>query len=286
MISPSKLLRSQAGSTIVVVAIGLIALGAIFYSYANWATSTQKGKKNIDTKATVRSLMDQIANSIDNDQAFFNTASNNARLNCFVSGGSCPMGATGALNIYLGGPVGPNSVLSSTNPSSGFDMNGNICTGFDATLGNDQCPIRFEVTGELSCGSSCTATVDAVQRVSIEPRLQVNIKLRFKPRTPSAFTSMNEEKVYNVLFDRGKNKGVTKSYCAAIGGVYNSSSRFCTLNTQGDCPSGSYMVGLDGSGGRVCQQRLAAGVNVDVACSPGAAFVGTLTTGKFTCGKY
>jgi len=288
LISPNKIVHSQKGSTIVVAAIGLIALGAIFYSYVNWATSTQKGKKDIDTKATVRAIMDQISNSIDNDQAFFNTASNNPSLNCFVNGGSCPMGPIGPINVYLAGPLGPNSIFASSNLSTGFDLGGKPCTSFDSVNGNDQCPIRFEVTGEMACSANgvCTATVNSTQKVSIDPQLRINIKLKFKPRTAANFGSLNEEQVYNINFDRGQNKGVTQNYCAAIGGIYNTSSKFCILNTQGDCPAGTYMTGIDGNGGRVCQSKQIPLGNIDAACGSGSGFVGMYVDGRLTCGKY
>lgn len=261
--------------------VGIMALGTIMYSYVNWATTVQRGRKAADTKAAVRMIMTQIANALDNDQAFYNTARFHSRLNCYVAGGDCPEGDTGPINVYLAGASAPAMLVDMSRPNVGFDMNGDVCENFNADTGNDACPFRFNVSGQIQCFGNCLAEVEARQRVAVNPRLNINIQLVFKPQNPGNFAPLNEQQVYNMNFARGLNQSVTRGYCNAVGGAYFASARFCSIG-KGECPNGYYFKGLDSSGTIICGQK----VYADIACAPGAAFVGTRADGKIICGKY
>lgn len=261
----------------------MVALGAILTAYLNWATSMQKQKKSVGVKSSVREIMNEIANAIENDHSFYNTARYNSRLNCYVTGAACTPGQVGLINIYLAGNSGGSSELfSGASSSSGFTIDGVPCNSFDATTGNDQCPIRFEISAQISCPGSCTPAVSANNPVAVDPPLNITISLKFNPQNKAQFPSLNEQQIYTVSFERGKNKRLTQNYCESIGGKYNAANRFCVLNAAGNCPDGTYMTGLDGSGGIICAGKQ----YVNVACAPGAAFVGTLNDGKLLCGKY
>jgi hypothetical protein len=252
----------------------------------DWATTTQKQRRHYEAQAVVRMLVSQIGNAIENDQSFYLTANDpaNPNLACYVTTGTCaPWSGPIQLNV-----AGTPGAFVGLNANSGFGLDGKPCNTFDATNGNDACPFRFIVTVTINCSAGCSTSVSMPNRpVSILPTPNIDIQLVYKPKNREDLGELYPE-LYRLGFDRGKNKSTTQNYCSAVGGVYNASSKFCSLLSAGGACSfvGGYMTGLTNSSSGsslVCNQKT---MNFNGACAPRSAYVGFVGGGQFLCNKY
>lgn len=108
---------------------------------------------------------------IQNDEAWQNTVNDtaNTSLACLKNHTTCT-GAGGPFRVMNSQNVLVYDALSS--PSTGMTVDGQTCSTFDATNGNDQCPLRLDLSWTAVCSGTCMV-----------PQVQITGTATFKPRS-------------------------------------------------------------------------------------------------------
>jgi len=319
--SSHTLLRKQAmrGFSLiqVIVAAGILGILALFAS----KIVTQVTKSNLVgiTVSSAEFFKKEIITIIEDDEAFQLTvaaAKNAGTLSCLIDLTD---------NQLCTDNSGPNSqgfliqlldrqknvVFDSTDLSAGLRIGGSLCNTFNATNGNDSCPLRLEIRVKLVCPVGETTCNS--------PQVQIIAKFVYKPKTIEFSVPFNEAR-HSFTFVRNASGDLVaeiRATCKAIGGNFDATtlncSFFCSPNQvlisfsktgpqcappgtlipdlQIVCPVGKFLVGLDSFGNKICRDVAAASTSftgggtptASVTCPPGTALQTIDSSGNPVC---
>ncbi len=166
------------------------------------------------------------------------------QVNSTISGGieiySAERDSGGAAQLYYNGLDGS---------SGGFTLNGQPCTGFNATAGSgsDSCPIRINIELRKRCamvnGDPC-----GINSIDVVGSFVFNAKTL-------SFGSVNYDNV-NFEVNRTKLIKLNDFSCLNMGGDYtnNNSSEVCALKVaEMQCADGNYIKGFS-NGSPICEK--------------------------------
>lgn len=160
--SGHDIIANQKGFSI----INTLIVGAIT-SITTFAVTTavlrqQFTQEEILFKNNVIDIRDSLLSAVASDSAWAMTRSKNAVMNCVTPEQTyCRTGVFDRATIVLYDGSG-NAIYNSTNPSAGYRMDGAPCNSFSSS-GNDQCPLRVNVSWRSTCGSDgCSKWEDFV----------------------------------------------------------------------------------------------------------------------------
>lgn len=230
-------LRTQVGMTIVEVLIAsAIAVVAFVSAGSTIGYYYQSSKRNTFTES-LSIIRNNLYAAIINDASWELMKNVNSDMACLQSGTAltaCPNA------IPVGTPVPITAtqikVLDSvgallydpTSATSGYDLRGNPCNAYDATNGNDACPIRVNVSwGPADCAAASCPIPELVN---------VSIRFFYKPSTSNQQMAANVTRLnVNLLRSRA---GAVAGYVVGTCGTANNSPAYsipiiglCTLGT-------------------------------------------------------
>ena len=188
--------------------LSLVSLVRQFGTVSNAATVTQ-------TAITLRS---HIWTAIQNEKAWEKTVADtaNASFNCLRTATTC-LDATGPLVLRdsMNGVV-----YDSTVPTNGFKIGGALCNTYDDLDGNDQCPLRMDLSWRAVCTAPC-----------LNPQIKILGIVKFRPKSPDLRVAFNPAK-YNIDLFRGSTIGSTAEMCAMLGGTIDVATEKCILSAM------------------------------------------------------
>lgn len=227
----------------VLVATGLISI--LTLAVSTLVTDLLKQQSNATLVSNVNTTKQQLASMIQDDRAWLNTIADatvntdaTTNLNCLraVSGSSCP--TSGGPYPFV--PIGANGQLlfGSYNPianqTQGFDKNGALCTGYNATTGNNNCQYRYTFFWTPMCPASGAC---------LAPQAKVDIVFAHSPA--SGYTRLSTTKNSLSIIRGLPNTSYSFSTCQLLKGTYDPATLTCTMPYDNyTCPVGESVVGF------------------------------------------
>jgi len=194
-----------------------------------------RGMSLAESKYTFMSLRDSFKALLLDDNVWYNTvnASINTSLDCLknnatnVANGfdcSANMNIDNPILEIHGGDSANSYVAYQVGPSTGgkffgFKKTGEPCPDFDPTNGDVACPIRVEVTWKPLClvATNCKG-----------PMTEVSAKFHYN--TGNVQSSNINVKVFNFSIKRPGKSVTPEDTCASLGGVFNSTTKQCSID--------------------------------------------------------
>jgi type II secretory pathway pseudopilin PulG len=222
--------------------------------------------------AQINTLHRAMINMLASDQSWTNTLQSprNPGMACLYNGNQCTPGVPSPFVLY---DTGNAVYFDSTNPSNGFNANGESCAAF-SNSGNDSCPFRFAMTWTAVCIRPACAT----------PQVMISAKLLYAPRTGSL--GINVENYSIASFYR--NPPVTQ-LCGSANGAY-----LVGLPTTNLCTTGAFPSAVTGTGpwtwscfGSGNSESCSSNVPINGICGPsnGQTFTVAPTSGLCSAGS-
>jgi|GEM_PF-7032821 type II secretory pathway pseudopilin PulG len=219
-----KLIHSRSGFGIIEVLIAFGLVGVLTSVMVSLFSHIQKQQRQTNVASTLTSMRENIIKILSDGRAWDNTIGDAANTNveCLnLRNGTCTTTSPGAdpnplVNAFFdAAPFLPLPILrqagdapgaiyiNSTLPNSGFRNDGSPCDTFEINpaLGNDSCPIRWEIVLQYTCaaGSPC-----------IDPTVRVIAYVYYRPSPASGLAVTINENRFIIVLTRGA-RGENKS---------------------------------------------------------------------------
>lgn len=173
---PGYLIYQKSGISIVeiLIALGLVGIMAAAFTSMFMNSERQQGQMNLKFQADlIRKNLTVALNTQASWQNTIATAANNRAsgpaLDCLVNSTPCTnngtdlaAGGTALTNMAIkeirdNGPAGGQIAYDLNSAGAGFTSQGTVCNTFIAppAVGNDACPLKFNITWTAMCGASC-----------------------------------------------------------------------------------------------------------------------------------
>ncbi|MDR3606897.1 MAG: hypothetical protein P4M08_05885 [Oligoflexia bacterium] len=178
-------LRDRRGFTIVeaLITAALVGLAAPAVAYLAHLSAQQ------EIQATVTSKMEVIRRNfiadLQNNAAWVNTVADtsaNPSMTCLTTPSSPCSASLPPTKFLLHDPT-KAVFYDGTNTASGYTgTDGTYCQSFDASNGNDGCPISYNLTWQPVCSGSCPAS---------PPLIHITGTVTYKPKSASRTVAFN-----------------------------------------------------------------------------------------------
>jgi prepilin-type N-terminal cleavage/methylation domain-containing protein len=207
------------------VASGIIAITAFFI--AQYSGLTKSRSRAMRVKSVAQMISFNVQRLIQNDADWNLTLysiSNNSQLRCLRSQGNVATNAScqnadvsGGIEVFRA-PIVNVPYYSTRNPTQGFNMDAEPCTGFSERQGSPDCPFRVELDLELQCLNGCNLR-----------NLNIKSRLLYRPGPSEMvqnFVGVNfeENRLLPLVID--------DSNCTDHGGTFDDATRTCRLPTR------------------------------------------------------
>lgn len=207
---------NKQGMSLIEVLIGLAMAGILSMVIASILETMSKSQRQTNIKGNIEQLKTSIIRNILDKESWSNTIENATNMaagtQCIADGTPCssspapanPMTLAFAqanlipLTVLHDGAPSPDTgdIVNTTAGTNGFTQHGTSCTTFnsDATVGSDDCPIRYDLFAHYQCGAT---------NPCINPTVTVYGILRFRPNPNSSLRSVINENNYLINITRG-----------------------------------------------------------------------------------
>ncbi|HRK08307.1 MAG TPA: hypothetical protein PLZ57_11100 [Pseudobdellovibrionaceae bacterium] len=265
--SRTRILSQQRGSMLVATMVAAAVVVAIAVGIGHWVDNNIKLNQSIVARNRAVLAHAKLLGTIQNNEAWKATISANGGEFSCLSSNNCPMterdfrlyGSDSAL-VYDPAPA-----------ANGFRWSGETCAEFNATLGSNVCPFRYELKWIPSCASG----------PSCKQKPRVIARLRFRSPDPIVLNVEN----YSIDLIRGEYLASLEDNCAKMGGQIDQDTGKCLLPIQRDttelgCPVGKFLNGIDPTTGEMRCQPIAA---VTSPCPAGSGIQRIQPNGNIQC---
>lgn len=259
----------------ILIAIALAALGGMGFM-TMMLQQQRAGQKDVTAHLGIQALMNNVANTVENDSAWKRMVALNPNLSCLGSeGATCDPANFGAVDVVLSN----DTVFAGKAATAGFDEFGNPCSQFNAAAGHKTCVYRLQVDWDCN-GAACEVTkLDPATGVPVSPKIRINGTFSYAPDEVEKKARIKASE-YNFSFLRSNRKDSVQAACRSLGAFYDQDTNKCKiLKGSGTCPADYHMTGIDAEGNQIC--KLSPMINV--SCPKRNAVVGVGMRGGLKC---
>lgn len=230
-----KFRLNQKGFSIaeVLVAAGLLSLLVTTITVAPSLVGDKSRK--VKVYSTVENVRKTLMKTVMNDKSWNYSINDsaNVELACLRNKTDCT-GAKGVLRLWkTEDQLVFENKFDSKKPTDGFTNEGVPCNSFNASAGNDDCPIRPKVTFEALCSTS----------PCLDPPFQVNIQFLHKPSGMKVYPIER----FNMTMYK-TSLSTVGTLCELMGGEVDEETKKCELGfhiEEFQCPSGEAITSFD-----------------------------------------
>lgn len=230
-----KILKSQRGFTLVESAIAVAMLSVLAYGVFSLSSNMKAMATQLNSVKAINQFKQEILQSLSSNGGWEKSLDESG-VACLVNKTDCASlaGTPMPLKVYR---ADGRLVADSSQPTMGFDRDGNACNSFSVATGNKSCPFRYEVTVSAVCPLSEACT---------NPQEVITGTLLYSggANAVNEIGSINPERHKFSNF-RGEHTNTLTGACAAFGGVFDEATNSCRLPMAGDCPAGQVVVRID-----------------------------------------
>ncbi len=269
--------KNSRGDALVTSLVVVAVIGIILMGIATTLEQYTKGSEKTNRVLTLESLYKSVITTIENDESWKMTVTNNPAMSCLrATGAVCPAGSL-KFNVYLQN----GNLLAQGDPAggNGFDNFGNACTGFSTAVPNDNCPYAYDISASADCVGACPSTVLSItNQVAIVPKVNIRVAILFSGVTNVGMLNMQR---YTSTFVRGQQVGTLAANCRALYGNFDTQTQKCILQAS-SCPPGQLFYGFDNVGLALCREN----GFLDRSCGSGFAPMKVKEGGGYECSKF
>lgn len=261
---------NQNGMSIVMVLVVTGIVGISTMAILAMGSQKRKVTQQMNLSTSVSAVKEKLTGLVVSPQSWQTIQSRNA--SAFT--GPIDPEHLPSLDIYLpssGAGAGTTAYYSSSNPTAGFDMKGKPCTGFNPDIGNDACPIHYDVSLKSRVFQNSN-WIDTVK-----------FSLKYRPATAGLQVNVNAAD-YSFDLVRNLDPQSAESACIAIGGNYITSENSCSKRLTKDYPAcrgvNTFRGLASGPGGGNCEAKAI----VATSC-PGSQVIKGFRESRPICGE-